>query len=237
LKTTYEETAPPSVCCEPEGFARPDASHGNERDFDMPHGILLAIALSAAAFTLSSPADAATTVRHPAHAVHGRTAHAYGRLYAHHSVHRYAHGRAHPYAYGYNPGAGAAVGVIAGAAAGYPYCGDYYYGPDYGSCDYYGWGYPYYGFDYEWGPGFFAGGGRFHHEFHHGFAFHGPGPGLAGRNFGHMRGFGGGSHFGGFGGGHMGGFGGGHMGGFGGGHMGGFGGGHMGGFGGGMRVH
>ena len=106
----------------------------------MPRGILCvsAIALSAAAFALSSPADAATTVHHPVHAVHGRAAHANGRLYAHHYAHRYAHLRAHRYAYGHNPGAPAA-GVIAGAAAGYPYCGDYYYGPDYGSCDYYSW--------------------------------------------------------------------------------------------------
>lgn len=197
----------------------------------MPRAILRlsAIAFSAAAFVLSSPANATTTVHHPVHAVHGRAAHANGRLYANRNVHRYAHSRAHLYAYRYNPGA-AVAGVIAGAAAGYPYCGDYYYyGSDYVSCDYYSWGYPYYSFDYGWGPGFFVGGGRFHHEFHHGFAFHGGGTGLARGSFGHM-GFGGGTRFGGFGGGHMGRFGGG-------GHFGGFGGGHMGGFGGGMHLH
>ena len=100
----------------------------------MPRAILRlsAIAFSAAAFVLSSPADAATTVHHPVHAVYGRAAHANGRLYANRNVHHHAHSRARHYAY---PGA-AVAGVIAGAAAGHPYCGDYYYGPDYGSCDY-----------------------------------------------------------------------------------------------------
>ena len=143
--------------------------------------------------------------------------------------------------------------MIAGAAAGYPYCDSYYYGPYYGSCDDYSWGYPYpyYDYGYGWGgPVFFVGRDHFHHGLHRGFAFHGGGAHVAGGNFGHMGGFGGGQfgggHFAGGNFGHMGGFGGGqfggghfaggnfgHMGGFGGGfgggHMGGFGGGHFGG--------
>jgi len=131
--------------------------------------------------------------------------HAGHRHYVWRNGHRYAY-------YGYNPGAAVAAGVIAGAATGYPYCGDYNYVPYYGSCDDYSYGYPYPYYDYGYGFGgpVFVGGGRFHdHGFHdHGFAFHGGGTHFAGGNFGHMGGFGGG-----FGGGHMGGFGGGHFGG------------------------
>ena len=189
-----------------------------------------AIALSAAAFVLSSPlsaADAATVPHHSGYAAHPRVSHGFhGRVARAHSGHRHyfwRNGHRYMYGYGYNPGAG--------VAAGYPYCGDYYYGPYYGSCDDYSYGYPYPYYDYGYGFGgpVFVGRGRFHHRFDHGFdhgfhrglAFHGDGAHFAGRNFGHMGGFGGGQ----FGGGHFGGFGGG----FGGGHMGGFGGGHFGG--------
>jgi hypothetical protein len=195
-----------------------------------------AIALSAAAFVLSSPvpaANAATVTHHYRHAAHPRVAHGVHGYVAHsHVGHRhYVWRNGHRYAYyGYNPAAAVADGVIAGAAAGYPYCGDYYYGSYYGSCDDYSYGYPYPYYDYGYGFGgpVFVGGGRFHHRFdhgfHRGFAFHGRGAHFAGGNFGHMGGFGGGQ----FGGGHFGGFGGGggHMGGFGGGHFGG-GGGHF----------
>src|SRR3984957_17442536 len=116
-----------------------------------------AIALSAAAFVLSSPlsaADPATVAHHYLHPAHprclpasprsgparpgfvpnGREAH---RHYVWRNGHRYVYG------YGYNPGAVVAAGVIAGAAAGYPYCGDTYYRSYYGSCDDYSYSYPY----------------------------------------------------------------------------------------------
>jgi hypothetical protein len=231
-----------------------------------------AIALSAAAFVLSSPlspADAATVAHPYRHAAHPRVSHGlHGHGLHGQGLHRYvAHGHAghrhyvwrngHRYVsgYGYNPGAAVAAGVIAGAAAGYPYCGDTSYGSYYGSCDDYSYDYPYPYYDYGYGYGgpVFVGGARFHHRFdhgfHRGFGFHGGGAHFTGGNVGHVGGFGagqfGGGHFaggnfghaGGFGGGHVGGFGGGfgggHVGGFGGGHMGGFGGGHVGGFGGG----
>jgi hypothetical protein len=154
--------------------------------------------------------------------------HAGHRHYVWRNGHRYAY-------YGYNPGAAVADGVIAGTAAGYPYCGDYYYGSYYGSCDDYSYGYPYPYYDYGYGFGgpVFVGGGRFRqrfdHGFHRGFAFHGDGAHFGGGNFGHMGSFGGGQ----FGGGHFAGGNFGHMGSFGGG----FGGGHMGGFGGGGHFH
>src|ERR1700722_7665433 len=174
-----------------------------------------AIALSAAAFVLSSPlsaADAATVAHHYRHAAHPRVSHGHGLhgYVAHrHAGHRhYVWRNGHRYVYrsGYNPVAAVA---IAGAAAGYPYCGDTYYGPYYGSCDDYSWGYPYPYYDYGYGFGgpVFVGVGRFHHRFghrfdhgfHRGFAFHGNGAHFAGRNFGHTGGFGGGQ----FGGGHF----------------------------------
>ena len=207
-----------------------------------------AIALSAAAFVLSSPlsaADAATVAHHSGYAAHPRVSHGlHGRVGYAHAGHRHyvwRNGHRYVYGYGYNPGAAVAAGVIAGAAAGYPYCGDYYYGPYNGSCDDYSYGYPYPYYDYGYGFGgpVFVGGGRFHHRFdhgfdhgfHRGFAFHGDGAHFVGGNFGHMGGFGGGQfgggHFAGGNFGHMGGFGGGQ---FGGGHFGGgFGGGHFGG--------
>jgi hypothetical protein len=162
--------------------------------------------------------------------LHGYVAHGHAghRHYVWRNGHRYVYG------YGYNPGT---AGVI--AAAGYPYCGYYSYGPYDGSCDDYssGYPYPYYDYGYGWGGPVFVGRDHFHHRFdhgfHRGFAFHGGGAHFAGRNFGHMGGFGGGQfgggHFAGGNFGHMGGFGGGQ---FGGGHFGGFGGGHMVGFGG-----
>ena len=124
----------------------------------MTHGALRisAIAIGAAAFVSLLPlsaASAATVVHQPAHGVHHaaggvhrHVAHVHGRVYAHH----YGHAHRYAYGYGYNPGAAVAAGVIGG---GYPYCDDYYYGPYYGSCDYYSWGYPYW-----WGPGFVGGG-------------------------------------------------------------------------------
>ena len=142
-----------------------------------------AIALSAAAFVLSSPlpaANAATVAHHYGHAAHPRVSHGLHGHVARLRRHRYvAHGHAghrhyvwrnghrYAYGYGYNPGAGVAAGVIAGAAAGYPYCGDYYYGSYYGSCDDYSYGYPYPYYDYGYGFGgpVFVGGGRFHHRF------------------------------------------------------------------------
>jgi hypothetical protein len=198
-----------------------------------------AIALSAAAFVVSSPlsgADAATVAHHYRHAAHPRVSPGLHGYVAHgHAGHRHyvwRNGHRYVYGYGYNP---VAAGVIAGAAAGYPYCGDYDYGSYYGSCDDYSYGYPYpyYDYGYGWGGPVFVGGGRFHHRFdhgfHRGFAFHGNGAHFAGRNFGHVNGFGagqfGGGHFAGGNFSHVGGFGGG----FGGGHMGGFGGGHFGG--------
>jgi hypothetical protein len=212
-----------------------------------------ALALSAAAFVLASPlpaANAATVAHHYGDAAHPRVSHGlHGYVARGQAGHRYvARGHAghrhyvwrNGHRYAYNPGAAVAAGVIAGAATGYPYCGDYNYVPYYGSCDDYSYEYPYPYYDY--GDGFggpvFVGGGRFHdHGFHdHGFAFHGGGTHFAGGNFGHTGGFGGGQfgggHFGGFGGGNPDGFAGGHFGGFGGGHMGGFGGGHFGGGGG-----
>src|SRR5580692_12527383 len=98
-----------------------------------------AIALSAAAFVLSSSvpaANAATVVHHYGHAAHPRVAHGVHGYVAHsHAGHRHyvwRNGRRYVYGYGYNPGAAVAAGVIGGvAAAGYPYysnCGDYYYG-------------------------------------------------------------------------------------------------------------
>ena len=201
-----------------------------------------AIALGAAALVSLSPLSAANaaTVAHPyrhtatvthhyqrpaharvAHGVHG--VHGYVAR-SHVGHHHYVWRNGHRYAYyGYNPGAAVAAGVIGGAAAGYPYCGDYSY---YGSCDDYSYGYPYPYYDYGFGFGgpVFFGRDHFHHGFNHGIGFHGGGAHFASGNFGHMGGFGGG-HVGGFGGGHFGGFGGGHMGGFGGGHFGG--GGHL----------
>ena len=176
-----------------------------------------AIALSAAAFVLSSPlstADAATVTHHYRHAAHPRVSHGLHGYVAHgyagHRHYVWRNGHRYVYGYGYNPVAAVAAGVIAGTAAGYPYCGDYYYGSYYGSCDDYSYGYPYPYYDYGYGFGgpVFVGGGRFRqrfdHGFHRGFAFHGDGAHFGGGNFGHMGSFGGG-----FGGGHMGGFGGG----------------------------
>src|ERR1700733_5232140 len=97
-----------------------------------------AIALSAAAFVLSSPlssADAATVAHHYRHAAHPRVSHGLhghglrgeglDKYAAHgHAGHRHyvwRNGHRYVYGYGYSPGA---AGVIAGAAAGYPYCGD-----------------------------------------------------------------------------------------------------------------
>src|ERR1700727_384584 len=89
-----------------------------------------AIALSAAAFVLSSPlsaADAATVAHHYRHAAHPRVSHGLHGYVAHgHAGHRryvWRNGHRYVYRYGYDP---VAAGVIAGAAAGYPYCGDYY---------------------------------------------------------------------------------------------------------------
>ena len=150
--------------------------------------------------------------------VHGYVArsHVGHRHYVWRNGHRYAY-------YGYNPGAAVAAGVIGGAAAGYPYCGDYSYGPMTARCDDYSYGYPYPDYDYGFGFGgpVFFGRDHFRHGFGHGFGFHGGGAHFASGNFGHMGGFGGGHRRAGFGGGHFGGFGGGHMGGFGGGHFGG----------------
>ena len=225
-----------------------------------------AIALSAAAFVVSSPlsgADAATVAHHYRHAAHPRVSPGLHGYVAHgHAGHRHyvwRNGHRYVYGYGYNP---VAAGVIAGAAAGYPYCGDYDYGSYYGSCDDYSYGYPYpyYDYGYGWGGPVFVGGGRFHHRFdhgfHRGFAFHGNGAHFAGRNFGHVNGVGvgqfGGGHFAGGNFGHVGGFGGGQFGGghfvggnfghaggvgvgqFGGGHFAGGNFGHAGGFGGGF---
>src|SRR6185312_4759991 len=92
----------------------------------MTNGVRTSVfALGVAAFASLSPLSAASgaTVHHPAHAVHGRTAHAYGRLTARHNVHHYGHRYAHryghryAYGYGYNPGA-AAAGVIGGILGG-----------------------------------------------------------------------------------------------------------------------
>src|ERR1700722_13825759 len=170
-----------------------------------------AIALSAAAFVLSSPlssADAATLPHHYRHAAHPRVSqgvHGHGlhRYTPHgHAGHRHyvwRNGHRYAYVYGYIPGA---AGVMAGAAAGYPYCGDYTYGSYYGSCDDYSYGYPYPYYDYGYGYGgpVFVGGGRFRHRFDHGFDhgfhrgfafhgdgahFHGDGAHFGGGNFGH----------------------------------------------------
>src|ERR1700722_7718756 len=90
-----------------------------------------AIALGAAAFALFSPlapAHAATVTRHYGHAAHSRVAQGvhghgvHGYVAQRHVGHRHyvwRNGDRYGYGYGYNPG------VIAGAAAGYPYCGDY----------------------------------------------------------------------------------------------------------------
>ena len=209
-----------------------------------------AIALGAAALVLLSPFSAgnaatvthrhaATVTHHYRHPAHPQVAHgAHGYVARNHVGHRhYVWRNGHRYAYyGYNPGAAAAAGVIGGAAAGYPYCGDYSYGTYYGSCDDYSYGYPYPDYDYGFGFGgpVFFGRDHFHHGFTPWLRLPGGGAHFASGNFGHAGGFGGG-HFGGFGAGHVGGFGGGgfagggHMGGFGGGHFGGFGGGHFGG--------
>src|SRR5260370_14967888 len=91
-----------------------------------------AIALSAAAFVLSSPlsaANAATVTHHYRHAAHPRDAHgAHGYVAHRHAGHRhYVWRNGHRYAYyAYNPGAAVADSEIAGTAAGYPYCGAYY---------------------------------------------------------------------------------------------------------------
>src|ERR1700719_2991334 len=154
-----------------------------------------AIALSAAAFVLSSPlsaADAATVAHHAGHAAHPRVSHGLHGYVAHgHASHRHyvwRNGHRYVYGYGYNP---VAAGVIAGDATGYPYCGEYSYGPYYGSCDDYSWGYPYpyYDYGYGWGgPVFFVGRDHFHHGFHRGFGFHGGGGQFGGGHFGgHMR--------------------------------------------------
>jgi hypothetical protein len=191
-----------------------------------------AVALGASALALLSPlsaANAATVAHHTQHVAHSRVARgAHGYVaHSHTGPRHYVWRNGHRYVYGSNPGAAVAAGVIGGAlgaAAGYPYCGDYSYGPFNGSCEDYGWGYGYpddYG--YGWGGPVFVGRDHFHHDFGNRVPFHGGGARFASGNFGHM-GFGGG-HFGGFGGGHVGGFGGGHMGGFGGGHFGG--GGHL----------
>jgi hypothetical protein len=167
---------------------------------------------------------AATVTHHYQHPVHPRVAHGvHGYVAQNHVGHRhYVWRNGHRYAYGYNPSGAVAAGVIAGAAGGYPYCGDYSYGPYDGSCDdySYGYSYPYYDNGFGFGGPVFFGRDHFHHGFDNGFAFHGGGPHFASGNFGHMGGFRGG-HVGGFSGGHFGAFGGGHMGGFGGGHFGG----------------
>ena len=125
-----------------------------------------AIALSAAAFVLSSPvpaANAATVVHRYGHAAHPRVSHGLHGYVAHgHAGLRYVarnhvghhhyvwrNGHRYVYGYGYNPGA---AGVIGGVAAGYPYC-DNYYGSYYGSCDDYSYGYPYPYYDYGYGFG------------------------------------------------------------------------------------
>ena len=205
--------------------------------------LALSSAFSAAnAATVTHPyGHAATVAHHYQHAAHPLVAHGvHGYVARGHVGHRhYVWRNGHRYAYyGYNPGAAVAAGVIGGAAAGYPYCGDYSYGTYYGSCNDYSYGYPYPDYDYGFGFGgpVFVGRDHFHHGFHDHFHDHGfpGGAHFASGNFGHTGGFGGG-HFGGFGTGHVGGFGGagfaggGHMGGFGGGHFGGFGGGHFGG--------
>src|SRR3984885_14965180 len=117
-----------------------------------------AIALSAAAFVLSSPlstADAATVTHHYRHAAHPRVSHGLHGYVAHgyagHRHYVWRNGHRYVYGYGYNPVAAVAAGVIAGTAAGYPYCGDYYYWPYYGSCDDYSYGYPYPYYDYVTG--------------------------------------------------------------------------------------
>src|ERR1700729_2672009 len=119
-----------------------------------------ALALSAAAFVLSSPlsaAGAATVVHHSGHsarAAHTSVSHGlHGYVARSHAGHRYVardhaghrhyvwrDGHRYVYGYGYNPGAAVAGGVIAGAAAGYPYCGDSYYGSYYGSAGDYNFG-------------------------------------------------------------------------------------------------
>ena len=154
----------------------------------------LAIGVVAFALPFALPAGAAPVAHHDrqaahsnhaqARGAHGYVAHGYGR-------HRRYIWRDGPrYGYGYNPGAAVAAGVIGGVAAGYPaYCSDYAYGGYGGSCDDYGWGYPYsgYGYGYGWGPGFVGGG-----QFHRGFGFNGGGARFANGGFGHMGGFGGG---------------------------------------------
>ena len=102
---------------------------------------------------------------------------------------------------------GGILGAGVAGADGYPYDCGYYgsFGYPYGGCADYGYGYddgygwPYYGGFYGYGPGFYGYGRRY-------------------GNYGVGHGFGGGHFAGGFG--HVGGFGG-HMGGFGG-HMGGW---------------
>ena len=135
-----------------------------------------AFALSAAAFVLSSPpsaADAATVAQRYRHAAHPRVSHGlhehglHGYVAHGHAGHRHyvwRNGHRYVYGYGYNP---VAAGVIAGTAAGYPYCGDYYYGSYYGSCDglWLRLPYPYCDYGYGWGGPVFVGGGRFHYRF------------------------------------------------------------------------
>jgi len=139
-----------------------------ERQVAMTLGVLRvsALALSAAAFVLASPlpaANAASVAHHHGDAAHPRVSHGlHGYVARGQAGHRYvARGHAghrhyvwrngHRYAYyGYNPGAAVAAGVIAGAATGYPYCGDYNYVPYYGSCDDYSYGYPYPYYDYPY---------------------------------------------------------------------------------------
>ena len=127
------------------------------------------LALSAAAFVLSSPlsaAGAATVVHHPAHAIHGRVTYAHGRHVAHHYAHHYVGGHRYAYGNGYNPGpcrgrrrgrSAAFLGVgLAGAydCGGYKDMGygnddyGYGYGPYYGG---FGYGYPGYGYGAGYG--------------------------------------------------------------------------------------
>jgi hypothetical protein len=98
-----------------------------------------AVVFSAAAFVLSSPlsaADAATIAHHYRHAAHPRVSHGLHGYVAHghagHGHYVWRNGHRYVYGYGYNPGAAVAAGVIAGTAAGYPYCDDYYSGSYYG---------------------------------------------------------------------------------------------------------
>ncbi len=129
-----------------------------------------AIALSAAAFILSSPlsaADAATVAHHYRHAAHPRVSHgSHGQAFTGMS---HMATQAIATTFGETDIAtftamviiffSVADGVTALPAAGYPYCGDTDHGSYYGSCDDYSYGYPYpyYDYGYGWGGPVFAG--------------------------------------------------------------------------------